>query len=284
MGFRNTKGIQIKVEDFNDRVNDIEDKINYVKNYVAYGSNMDLYQMLYRCPHAKVIGTGVIENYRLMYKSTYATIEPEKGQNVPVVVFQISEDDEKLLDRYEGYPSFYFKQDIEVVMKDDSTVTGMVYIMENGNRFMLPTREYYQALEYAYINFGFDLNILKESLVYSFKNTVLYEQYGTVIEENNTDDSINSEDDELFCMNEHKHYTVEIDYQIKNMDSFDFEKTGFNTIDDAKDYIYETYFLDNSKRELLEGYIYEEKDNISTLIYSVNEKGEFIEMDSEEDI
>ena len=42
----------------------------------------------------------------------YATIEKEAGCKVPVVVWAISKADEKNLDRYEGWPSFYVKEDI----------------------------------------------------------------------------------------------------------------------------------------------------------------------------
>ena len=52
------------------------------KIYIAYGSNMDLEQMRYRCPNAKMKGTGVLENWRLMFKGSltgsYATIEEEE--------------------------------------------------------------------------------------------------------------------------------------------------------------------------------------------------------------
>lgn len=38
------------------------------KLYIAYGSNLNLGQMNYRCPTAKLYGTGVIENYELQFK------------------------------------------------------------------------------------------------------------------------------------------------------------------------------------------------------------------------
>ena len=38
------------------------------KLYIAYGSNLNLKQMKYRCPTAKLIGKGVVENYGLQFK------------------------------------------------------------------------------------------------------------------------------------------------------------------------------------------------------------------------
>ena len=40
-------------------------KKNY---YVAYGSNLNLRQMRYRCPTAKLCGTGQLKNYELQFK------------------------------------------------------------------------------------------------------------------------------------------------------------------------------------------------------------------------
>ena len=39
------------------------------KLYIAYGSNLNLKQMKYRCPTAKLIGKGVVENYPLHWGS-----------------------------------------------------------------------------------------------------------------------------------------------------------------------------------------------------------------------
>ena len=88
--------------------------------YVAYGRNLNKEQMKYRCPKAKLYGTGMIHNYELQFKgrptSAYATISPKEGASVPVAVWEIKPSDERALDYYEGYPSHYYKQDIESVL------------------------------------------------------------------------------------------------------------------------------------------------------------------------
>ena len=38
--------------------------------YIAYGSNLNLPQMRGRCPGATIVGTAVIENYRLLFKGS----------------------------------------------------------------------------------------------------------------------------------------------------------------------------------------------------------------------
>ena len=60
------------------------------KYYLAYGSNLNVQQMKFRCPGAKVVGKSVIKNYELLYKGSktgsYLTIEKKNGSVVPVVL------------------------------------------------------------------------------------------------------------------------------------------------------------------------------------------------------
>jgi hypothetical protein len=56
--------------------------------YVAYGSNLNLKQMACRCPTAKVAGTAVMRNWRLVFNGV-ATIERYYGGKVPVLVWEL---------------------------------------------------------------------------------------------------------------------------------------------------------------------------------------------------
>ena len=86
------------------------------KYYIAYGSNLNVQQMRYRCPGARVVGISSIRDYELLYKGSktgsYLTIEKKKGSVVPVAVWEVTADDEKRLDAYEGFPNFYYKKNI----------------------------------------------------------------------------------------------------------------------------------------------------------------------------
>lgn len=140
------------------------------KLYIAYGSNMDERQMAYRCPDAGVVGTGMVEGYRLLFKGrkdcAYATIEPEEDGKVPVLVWEISERDEKQLDRYEGFPRFYYKKEIPVEI-GGKTQNAMVYIMDESNPLNQPGCDYYQILASAYLKYGFDNKILARAMAES---------------------------------------------------------------------------------------------------------------------
>ena len=140
--------------------------------YIAYGSNLNILQMLTRCPSARVIGTGVIPDYRLLFKGSktgaYLTIEPCEGKSVPVAVWEISATDELALDRYEGYPNFYYKSEMRLPIKGIRTGTVrikevFVYIMDERRICGIPSRQYIDTCLEGYRDFGFDEDLLFEA-------------------------------------------------------------------------------------------------------------------------
>ncbi|WP_313232623.1 gamma-glutamylcyclotransferase family protein [Tissierella praeacuta] len=143
------------------------DKDSTHKLYIAYGSNLNLNQMKHRCPTARVIGTSELKDYELVFRGSrhnaVATVEPCKGSTVPVLLWSIKPDDEKALDRYEGYPSFYDKAVVDINIGDHKT-TAMIYIMTAGHRLGNPSENYLKTIEEGYIDAGFDTNILHNAI------------------------------------------------------------------------------------------------------------------------
>ena len=133
------------------------------KLYVAYGSNLNMMQMGWRCPTASVVGTGKIIDYKLTFRRV-ATIEPSVKSEVPVAVWKIEDSDEKALDRYEGYPSLYRKEMIDVEMDDGTKVKAMVYIMNYGTPAM-PYQQYLDTIIKGYQDVGLDPSYLEEALI-----------------------------------------------------------------------------------------------------------------------
>ena len=78
------------------------------KYYIAYGSNLNLEQMKMRCPDSKLIGTGMLNNYQLLFRSNnrhnaVATVEPCLGEKVPVGIFEdIVEDNQSVIVAHGG--------------------------------------------------------------------------------------------------------------------------------------------------------------------------------------
>lgn len=132
--------------------------------YIAYGSNLSENQMAYRCPTAKVVGTSILKDWRLLFDGP-ASIEKYEGYKVPILIWEIQPEDEKSLDRYEGYPSYYRKEMLDVEV-NGKTINAMVYIM-NTNKEHIPSDYYYRVLEQGYERFGFDKNILEQALLES---------------------------------------------------------------------------------------------------------------------
>ena len=140
--------------------------------YIAYGSNMNLAQMAFRCPTARLVGTAEIKDYRLLFRgfpnTAVATIEPEKGMSVPVLVWTIEAADEIALDRYEGYPHLYRKETLSITVNGKKR-KAMVYIMNiNEHRqITTPSKYYFEVIRSGYKANGIETEPLKETLRFS---------------------------------------------------------------------------------------------------------------------
>lgn len=138
-----------------------------MKYYVAYGSNLNLAQMALRCPTARVYAAGHINNWELLYRGSmtnaHATIRRRKGGSVPVLVWEIQDRDERRLDAYEGFPRYYFKQNIMVDIAGKKK-KAMVYIMDPRQRPGYPSPYYIEVIRQGYIDNGLDLDYFEMSL------------------------------------------------------------------------------------------------------------------------
>ena len=132
---------------------------------------MNIETMSRRAPTAKFLGTGVLEGYRLMFKgehvtTSFATIEEWAGYAVPFVLWELSEADEKSLDRYEGYPIHYRKQLVSIEFGGEK-ISAMYYQKPAEQRVYPPVMHYFAALAESYKAHGFDKKILESALEFS---------------------------------------------------------------------------------------------------------------------
>ena len=120
---------------------------------------MEQEQMAYRCPDAKLVGIGYITGARLEFY-LHATVEKTDSEQdkVPVAVWEISEEDEKNLDRYEGYPTYYTKETWPVHMNNGTETEGMIYLMKLIRK-VPPQSYYYDGIANAYRNLGLESQI-----------------------------------------------------------------------------------------------------------------------------
>ena len=142
------------------------------KYYIAYGSNLNVAQMRIRCPGAKILGTAELNGWELLFKGSktgsYLTIERSEFGKVPVAVWSVRDTDEAALDRYEGYPAFYYKKAMKLRCKSRRTgiyrtVSAFVYIMHEKHPVGIPSPHYVQVCLEGYRDFGFDENVLLDA-------------------------------------------------------------------------------------------------------------------------
>ena len=139
-----------------------------MKYYFAYGSNLNLTQMNSRCPESRKIGRSMLNGYRLRFckhhktEHGYMTIEKADNICVPIGIFEISDNDENILDRKEGVTCHCYRKEMIDVDFNGEKVNGLVYIMENPKK-AIPQKDYYERVKQGYKDFEFDLSYLEEA-------------------------------------------------------------------------------------------------------------------------
>jgi gamma-glutamylcyclotransferase (GGCT)/AIG2-like uncharacterized protein YtfP len=140
-------------------------KLGRTKFYVSYGSNTNVVRMKQRCPKAKLIGTGILKDYKLTFRGVHkgvANIEPCQGTSLEIVLWEITEACERELDIYEGFPHLYTKETVEVIV-DGKLINAMVYIMASQYTDMAasPMESYYATIAKGYEENNIDLKQLQ---------------------------------------------------------------------------------------------------------------------------
>ena len=136
------------------------------KYYLAYGSNLNKTEMKERCPFSRPIGTTFLEGYRLVFKgqpeASFLTIEQCEGSSIPVGVFKITSIDEANLDYYEGFPTLYSKETVEVSIKGKK-ISALIYVMNPFYSYNLPSPTYLTRCAKGYEDFNIDIKYLHQA-------------------------------------------------------------------------------------------------------------------------
>ena len=129
--------------------------------YFAYGSNLNHFQMKRRCKESVFLKKINLKNFRLTFRSRYraADIEPKKNSVVPGGLFEITKNDEKILDVYEDYPILYKKFYFEHYGKK-----VMTYSMVKKTKFKFPTDRYLNIVKIGYKDCELDKKFLFQAL------------------------------------------------------------------------------------------------------------------------
>lgn len=149
--------------------------------YAAYGSNTDVQQFKFRCPHSQLVGRGIIEDYMLTFQgragNAYCNIlkvnSKDKKPFVPVAIWRITDSDLPRLDRYEGYPTVYNRVEIPVKVSDMEFIKCMVYVMTEGKEvpYNVPSLDYLYTVMRGYKANGLNPKFLYEALATAYKKS-----------------------------------------------------------------------------------------------------------------
>lgn len=150
--------------------------------YVAYGSNMNIDQMNYRCPDSKIVGTGKLRGWKLVFNIHADIVETGNNEDIlPVVIWNIADDDWEELDLYEGYPTYYIRHGVSVEFDNGKEDYALVYIMSDNCKGICPPMEkYFDGIIKGCIDNGIDTEYLYDALEYSYNNITLNNQYNQI--------------------------------------------------------------------------------------------------------
>jgi gamma-glutamylcyclotransferase (GGCT)/AIG2-like uncharacterized protein YtfP len=130
--------------------------------YFSYGMNTNLAQMARRCPKAVSLGAAVLPGFRFEFKQ-FATVVPDYQSDSVGVVWEITEDCEDALDILEGFPQYYTKQTVTVLI-DGVPHTAMTYLMYPDEVLNLPSNNYYNLVADGYEDHSISLDQLNDAI------------------------------------------------------------------------------------------------------------------------
>jgi len=141
--------------------------------YYAYGSNMSEQRMIDRglTPLNKQI--GYLEEFKFLINKKsfknpsmgFANVIPDENSTVEGVLYEVYESDIKKLDKFEGFPNHYGKEQLNIRLSNGSYVKGVVYIANHNwtsptelkttneyKNYILEGRQYISENYYKFLN------------------------------------------------------------------------------------------------------------------------------------
>ncbi len=105
--------------------------------YAAYGSNLDPRQMAERAPTSPPRGAGWLDGWRLTFggeelgwEGALTTVAEEPGQQVFVMLYDLSDGDESALDQWEGSDIGLYRKVRVRVQTLDGDVGAWLYVLD----------------------------------------------------------------------------------------------------------------------------------------------------------
>ena len=137
--------------------------------YAAYGQLLNKSMRESVCPSMRLVATGRINGYRLVFK-IHEDIEPDDCSSVPVLVFEVDDDDVKSLDRLYKRGEYYDVALVNVSVAASingylNNVSAFTYVMlQKYKSYQRPDDWYLDIIRSGYEESGFDVDMLDMAL------------------------------------------------------------------------------------------------------------------------
>jgi gamma-glutamylcyclotransferase len=123
------------------------------KHYFAYGSNMNSERLRKRIGYLPPSRKALLQDYALLFNKTnyknptegFANIVPQTGSQVEGILYEMTDKDIAKLDQFEGVPTHYIRQAINVECEGKIT-NALTYIAVTVKEGLKPSPEYLNHL------------------------------------------------------------------------------------------------------------------------------------------
>ena len=146
--------------------------------YFAYDANLDKKNIVKRIGDYKEARRAMLKDYKITFNSFHpgwgggvADIVEEKGDTVYGVVYRISCEQVKKLDKFMGVPDFYKKIKVKVET-DRGEIEAFTYTTAKKRKFVAPTSSYVSHILKGLKQHGWNTNIV-ESVKRKFEDFVI---------------------------------------------------------------------------------------------------------------
>ena len=135
-----------------------DDQDEYIDEYyMAYATNLNIRRMHMLCPHARLVETFLLPDYRLAFRgpkpgSSYLTLLHSAGSSVPVALWKVSVKDKESLDQAVQLKSGLYEL-VAIVVGHQPCFT---YLLHPHYPYVKPSENYVECVKEGYKDMGFD--------------------------------------------------------------------------------------------------------------------------------
>ena len=129
--------------------------------YFAYGANLDPSTLKARAGGFVGAQSAKLVGYRMVFQTNsfsafgVANLEPGAGGQVAGALYRLSDGQVDALDNEQGVPSFYRRQEVEVLLADGSEERAFTYVLAGEAILRAPSRPYVLAASKGLNAFGY---------------------------------------------------------------------------------------------------------------------------------